>query len=53
MEGDYGRKLQKGKAGKTVKGNEKREAGEEVKGTGKGQSALVAGDRRLCQWGPG
>jgi len=45
MEGNYGRKLQKGKAsGKKLKGNEKRGIGEEGKGTGKGKSALVAED---------
>ena len=36
----------------------RREGKEETKreregGTGKGNSALVVGDRRLCQWGPG
>ena len=30
-----------------MKGNE------EGEGTGKGNSALVVGDIRLCQWGPG
>jgi len=30
-----------------------REAEGEGKGMGKGNSALIAGDRRLCQWGPG
>ena len=40
----YGRKLQKGKAGKKLKGNKKPGIGEEGKGTGKGKSALVAED---------
>jgi len=44
MGGDYGRKLQKGEAGKKLKGNEKRGIEEEGKRTGKGKSALVAED---------
>jgi len=44
MEGNYGKKLQKGKAGKKLKGNKKPGIGEEGKGTGKGKSALVAED---------
>jgi len=41
------RKLQKGNAKEKMKGNEKKE------GMGKGNSALVVGNIRLCQWGLG
>jgi len=51
--GELWEKVAEGEAGKKLKGNEKRGIGEEGKRTGKGKSALVAEDRRLCQWGPG